>query len=175
MIIGLSGKQGVGKSTLASYIMYLAKKNKTETSVVKIAGLIYELQDMIYEKLDMQVVGEKDRPLLIALGMHFRKVNENFWTDKAMDKARALSNAGHIVIIDDIRFPNEAKAVEDAGGLLVRIEGIQRGRNISIEAMSTPSECALDDYNFRHRINNRTSKLDTEKQLRQVLRTFLTT
>lgn len=166
MIIGLSGKMGSGKSTLANYI----KDNSEQpTAVVKIAGVLYELQDMIYEELGLTLVGEKDRPLLIALGTWGRSIDENFWTSKALEIAIKMSNQGLIVIIDDIRYPNEAKAIEDAGGLLVRIEGLQRGPNINIEAMTNPTETALDDYPFAYRVSNLHGVEDTIKQFKEHL------
>lgn len=168
MIIGLSGKMGTGKSTLANYI----QNSMHKSAVVKIAGLLYELQDMIYEKLEMVVAGEKDRPLLIALGMRFREMDENFWTSKAMNKAKELSQQGYTVIIDDIRFPNEAKAVEDAGGLLVRIEGLQRGPNLTVEAMTSVTETALDVYPFEYRISNLHNTIATIAQLDNFIKHF---
>lgn len=172
MIIGLSGKMGSGKSTAAEYIRILYENS----AVVKIAGLLYEVQDMIYEKLDLVMEGEKDRPLLIAVGMWARDKDENFWTSKALAKAKKLSDEGYTVIIDDIRFPNEAKAVEDAGGLLVRIEGIQRGPNITASALTSVTETALDDYPFQNRISNLNGVDQTLKQLKEHLdnHTFIT-
>src|SRR6187551_34691 len=42
-------------------------------------------------------------------------------------------------IITDMRFPNEAKAIKEAGGLLIRIDGLPRVSN-------HPSEISLDNY-----------------------------
>lgn len=44
-------------------------------------------------------------------------------------------------IITDVRFPNEAKAVKDAGGILIRVN-----RPNAKSGDSHPSETALDDY-----------------------------
>jgi len=168
MIIGLSGKMGTGKSTLATFIMSVMGL----TAIVKIASILYELQDMIYKTLGLTLEGEKDRPLLIAIGMWGRSKDENFWTDKAMQRAKELSAQGYTVIIDDCRFPNEAKAIEDAGGLLIRIEGVQRGPNITPEAINTPSECALDEYKFEYVINNQTTQESVQEQFNFILEQF---
>lgn len=42
-------------------------------------------------------------------------------------------------IITDVRFPNEAKAIKEAGGLLIRIDGLPR-------VSDHPSEISLDNY-----------------------------
>lgn len=165
MIIGLSGKMGTGKSTLANHIM---NKYKSSTTV-KIAGLLYELQDMIYSKLNMKLVGEKDRPLLIALGMWGRDQDQNFWTSKAMEKAKLLELIKDVIIIDDIRFPNEAQAILDNNGILIRIEGKQRGPNLTEDMMNNVSETALDSFPFENVIDNSTGLNDTIRQLEQIL------
>lgn len=163
MLIGLSGKMGTGKSTLAKYLM----DKQPNSVIVKIAGLLYELQDMIYTKLGIKLEGEKDRPLLIALGMWGRDKDENFWTDIALKQAKERPE--ELVIIDDIRFPNEAKALEDAGGILIRIEGKQRGDNLTPESMNNVTETSLDDYNFKYRIDNSFSVEHTLSQLENIL------
>lgn len=165
MLIGLSGKMGTGKSTLAKHLM----SKQPNSVIVKIAGLLYELQDMIYSKLGIKLEGEKDRPLLIALGMWGRDKDENFWTDIALKQAKERPE--ELVIIDDIRFPNEAKALEDAGGILIRIEGEQRGNNLTPETMNNVTETSLDNYNFKHRIDNSHSVDETIAQLEKILNT----
>lgn len=51
-------------------------------------------------------------------------------------------------LVTDTRFPNEAEAIEERGGILLRIErpGTSTGDH--------PSETALDDYPFTHVIVN---------------------
>lgn len=163
MLIGLSGKMGTGKSTLANYLM----KKEPDSTTVKIAGLLYEIQDMIYSRLGMKLEGEKDRPLLIAIGMWGRDKDENFWTSRAISEA--INRPEKLVIIDDIRFPNEAKAIEDAGGILIRIEGEQRGPNLNPEALRNITETALDNYTFKHKINNTNSIEETLRQLEDII------
>jgi ABC-type oligopeptide transport system ATPase subunit len=166
MLIGLSGKMGTGKSTVANYLM----EKEKDSAVVKIAGLLYELQDMIYSHLGMKLDGEKDRPLLVAVGMWGRDKDENFWTEKAINKAVSLPNK--LVLIDDIRFPNEAKAIESAGGILIRIEGLQRGPNITEEYKTNITETALDDYPFKHRVHNLGSVDLTLSQVQEILNKY---
>jgi len=46
---------------------------------------------------------------------------------------------GERVVIPDIRFPNEVKAIQQAGGIVIRLT---RG----VTCMTHKSECILDDY-----------------------------
>lgn len=52
-------------------------------------------------------------------------------------------------IITDVRFPNEAKAIKDRGGIMIRVDrpGVKPINN-------HPSETALDDYDFDYKIAN---------------------
>lgn len=60
-------------------------------------------------------------------------------------------------IITDVRFPNEAQAIKDRGGIVVRIS-----RRASIDdemiwgtnPLRHPSETSLDDWEFDYKINN---------------------
>lgn len=52
-------------------------------------------------------------------------------------------------IITDVRFPNEAKAIKDRGGIIVRID--RPGVN---PVNAHPSETALDNWDFDYKIAN---------------------
>ena len=52
-------------------------------------------------------------------------------------------------LITDVRFENEAEAITERGGILVRIK-----RDSSESSGSHPSETALDNYTFDYTINN---------------------
>jgi ABC-type dipeptide/oligopeptide/nickel transport system ATPase component len=162
-IIGISGKMGSGKSTLAKHIM-----NKYEDVVVeKVAADLYAIQDFIYKRTGLTMVGEKDRDLLIAIGMWGRGKSSSLWTDSCFNRVSKLTN--NVVIIDDIRFPEEALAVERLGGLLVRLEGAQRGDNVDPKSFTNSSECALDNWDFKHIISNLGTQEETIEKLELIL------
>lgn len=163
-IIGLSGKMGSGKSTLANHIKSLFN----DVVVEKVAGDLYGIQDYIYNRLGLTMVGEKDRPLLLAIGMWGRSISPSLWTDACFTRVMKLNN--DVVIIDDIRFPEEALALEKCGGLLVRIDGTQRGPNVSPELATSASETSLDNWNFKHRINNQGTPQETVAQLEKIMK-----
>lgn len=67
-----------------------------------------------------------------------RKVlGENIWVDTTMNQIKP----GERVVITDVRFPNEAKAIKDAGGELWRVIRPRYGPVNGHE-----SETALDDF-----------------------------
>jgi hypothetical protein len=70
-------------------------------------------------------------------------------------------------IITDVRFPNEAKAIKDKGGIVIRVN-----RNNGTRAIDTnphPSETALDDYDgFDYVVENDGSIEDLVDKIRQL-------
>jgi len=52
-------------------------------------------------------------------------------------------------VITDTRFPNEAKAIKEAGGIVIRVD-----RPGCKPINNHPSETGLDDWNFDHKIMN---------------------
>tara|TARA_B100002019_G_scaffold102830_1_gene88572 strand:- start:2687 stop:3394 length:708 start_codon:yes stop_codon:yes gene_type:complete len=80
-----------------------------------------------------------------------RKMYEPIWVDSCIRKIQAEQS--ELAIIADVRFPNEARAIERAGGGLLRLT-----RNIYDDDHS--SEVALDDYPFTSCINNKDNSID---------------
>lgn len=102
------------------------------------------------------VIGEQRmtvRQLLQELGTEaMRKgLHENVWVNALMADYRPIKLSQYdpsYWLVTDTRFPNEAKAITERGGILLRIErpGTSTGDH--------PSETALDDYPFEHVIVN---------------------
>ena len=88
-------------------------------------------------------------------------------------------------IITDVRFPNEAKAIKDRGGVVIRVNRpvlndlkddtvTAMAYALSIQAKQRkkgiyhPSETALDDYEFDHVIENDGSIEELVKKVKQL-------
>jgi len=97
------------------------------------------------------------RELLQRLGTDALRegLHENTWVNALMSDyidtyditkdATALPNW----IITDTRFPNEAQAIKNAGGIVIRVD------RPGVKAINThPSETALDDWKFDYKIMN---------------------
>jgi hypothetical protein len=66
-------------------------------------------------------------------------------------------------IVTDVRFPNEAEAIKDRGGIIIRID------RPGVEPVNAhPSEIALDNWDFDYKIAN-VSDLVSLKQSVEVL------
>ena len=170
MIIGISGKAQAGKDTTAGMLqVLLTNPNITwdmyetdvcfaqDHAIVHYADLLKEVSqemlDMPFSDFNSQEVKQQHidwlgmtvREFLQKLGTAVRKeIDPDFWV-------KALFNTYHNgnVIIADVRFPNEADAIKERGGILIRIErpGAGAGEHIS--------ETALDNYDkFDYIVNN---------------------
>ena len=80
-----------------------------------------------------------------------RKVYEPIWVNACIKKIQQEQSG--LAIIADVRFPNEAKAIERAGGKVVRLTREVHEDNHS-------SEVALDDYPFTDYIDNKIESID---------------
>jgi hypothetical protein len=62
------------------------------------------------------------RRFLQNLGQGIRAVDSEFWIRAALKAAQEVSDAGKPVVFTDVRYPNEAQALRDAGMPLVWID-----------------------------------------------------
>ena len=148
--IGISGKMGTGKSTLVDGIEKVLSSFVIER--VSLAAPIKEMQKQVYDIMGLEMLAEKNRSLLITLGMMGRKEgHKDFWLEKAIKKFE--ESEADIVICDDVRFENEADWF-DNNGILIRLHGKQRGDNVTPEHKNNVSETALDSYKFKNYLLN---------------------
>lgn len=113
--IGLIGKMRAGKDTAAAALI-----REFDGSILKFADPLYEMQTAIYEILGQPVEGEKDRRLLQLLGTEWgREKDPDIWVKTLIRRAPGFPGN---VYVTDVRFPNEAKALHEAGYTIFRIE-----------------------------------------------------
>lgn len=178
-IIGISGKIGSGKDTLADTILkispYFEKKSyayKLKKTGAFLTGTEEELWftqegKNIYLPDWGMTIGQFQQKLgteAIRTGLH-----PNAWIISLFADLRPDSHW----VIADMRFKNEAEAVKEKGGIAIRINGDPaRVRANSTRDMSHPSETDLDDYDgFDLVYENNKSLLDLENFAKMVLHT----
>jgi len=79
-------------------------------------------------------------------------------------------------LVTDVRFPDEVKAIEDRGGVVIRVNRpdeplIEDGTTIyypPFDDVEHPSETALDDYEFDYVINNNGTIEDLVEKVKQL-------
>ena len=92
-----------------------------------------------------------------------RKIKSNIWVESCIN--RMLESGTELAIVPDVRFPNEADAIKQAGGKVIRLTR-------SPHEDQHESETALNDYKkFDHVLDNANSNMDeTNRALMEVLR-----
>ncbi len=69
-------------------------------------------------------------------------------------------------VVVDCRFPNEAQAIKDVGGVIIRIQRVQ---NTKLREEMHSSETSLDNWPFDYVIDNNGSKDEFDQKIRAIL------
>jgi hypothetical protein len=65
---------------------------------------------------------EKARPFLVAYGATARAFVPDYWVDRLFDGICERLTLGEAFVISDVRYANEVRAIQDFGGVVVRVE-----------------------------------------------------
>lgn len=136
MLIGLTGKRGAGKDALGGALVEDFGFHRVAFADALKDALLAMNPDVVDSRgfsrsLSYLVAcygwdNAKARPevrrLLQRGGMALRAQDEMVWCRIGMSRADALCARGEDVVVTDVRFLNEARAIRKRGGLLVRIE-----------------------------------------------------
>lgn len=192
MLIGISGKKQSGKNTVGVILQCLYENATFEQIEDTIdAGLmIYDPKDMelvsfasklkeiasnligsSYWEFESQIfkdeknplIGITNREILQKIGTSFRKLfGEDIWI-KVLFKYLEYKGLDKNYIITDVRYKNEAKAIKERGGILIRV-------NRNTDSNDThQSEVDLDDYDkFDFIIDNNGSVKELIKKVIEI-------
>lgn len=135
-LIGLTGLAQSGKSTAAGFLegvgfarlRFADPIKKALAAILASAGLEEEtirrhLDGDLKEVPLAALQGKTARHAMQTLGTEWGQglIGKSLWIDITMAKARKLLGQGIPVVIDDVRFLAEARAVEKHGGLLAAV------------------------------------------------------
>lgn len=165
MIVGISGKIGSGKSTVAEifkinnfYLDSFANSVKDVSNIIfgfnrtKLEGISKE--DRIWRETPNQKYSDllgknfSPRDSLILIGTNFgrNQIHKDIWVETVFNRYYLSKNKN--LLITDVRFPNEYESIKKRGGIMIRIE------RENLYKLDHESECALDNYIFDYVIEN---------------------
>jgi hypothetical protein len=152
-LIGFMGPIGCGKSTAARQLIlghgYIRVRFADPLKGMLLSlGLSQSDVDGDTKEVPHELLcGMTPRHAMQTLGTEWGRtfIGRDFWIN-AWGRRVRLSNADHVVV-DDVRFPNEAQAIRDMGGMVVRIErvgGKARDSHISEKQEIVPDVSVLN-------------------------------
>ena len=196
LIIGFSGKIGVGKNYLAEVVLpRLLPHNCIPIHLAFADQIKIELysrrqsDDINYTSLYVNKTDET-RNALIEYGTEInRKKNKDIWVDALDMRIQTIISRGTrtdlipIIIITDVRFKNEAEYIAEQG-IIIRVEAPYRNEEKLLtefhedaEALEKvkchSSETELDDYVFHHVIDNDFYAENVEQHLINIVNKYL--
>lgn len=169
-IIALSGYARSGKDTAAAVLLErgwtrVSFADKLRDFLLAVnppivhLGREYQLARLVdaYGWEHVKDSYEQVRPLLQRTGTDAGRaiLGQNVWVDAIMGDLPAGP-----VVFTDCRFPNEAAAAREHGGIVVRIDRPGTGPAVASDGTVHVSETSLDDYEFDYRITNGGSLAD---------------
>lgn len=126
-VIALTGAAGSGKTTAADYLI---RQHGYER--VKFAGPLKDMmralgfddrhiEGSLKETPLEELCGQAPRHAMQTLGTAWgrRCIGEDFWIRMWREHALRFER----VVVDDCRFPNEAAAIRELGGVIIKLEG----------------------------------------------------
>ena len=155
MIIGLSGKAGAGKDTIANYLVEHHGYKKVAFAD-KIRECLFALDPIVATRADYPLhLSEyfddfgweqtkklpEVRRLMQTFGTEVGRnlIDSNIWIEIALGSVKP----GDKVVVSDVRFPDEAENIKWLFGEIWRVE-----RNVGYLFGNHISETALDDWVF---------------------------
>lgn len=154
LIIGLVGKAGSGKSTAARILSAemgfsrrpMAYGLKAMLGALGVPSTILD-GDIKLKSMPLPVLGGMTfRYAAQTLGTEWGRnyMGQDFW----VNTWKASNPAGVDVVADDVRFANEAAALRDLGGIIVRIRRTGAGEvgAAAQHASETEQDAILHDY-----------------------------
>ncbi len=163
-VIGLIGKKQSGKDTLAKLLIEIGKEEGVNVVTLAFAD---PLKEELYQKL-LKPLNIPIEALYDDRKKHFRLVlqgygtdiirelvDEDYWVNKVREEVLKYKDTNTLVILTDVRLPNEVSLVGEFDGYSIRvIRPDQEENDLHI------SECALDSFKTNLSIDNPSNMLE---------------
>lgn len=135
VLIGLAGRKGAGKDTVAAVLFERGFVNlKFAGGLKAMLSALLAYQGASADEIDRMIEGDlKEEPTVYLAGRTPRfamqtlgnewgrqLIDDSFWVKVTMTKAETTPQA----VITDVRYPNECEAVRQRGGRVIRVSSL---------------------------------------------------
>jgi Deoxynucleotide monophosphate kinase len=179
-LIGICGKKGSGKDTAGAALVEQGYQQ------IAFAGALKAMTSCLFRYLNLDPIttvkmiygdlkempvpelgGRSTRYAMQTLGTEWGRlcIDKDLWINIAIQRAQQFRKA----VITDVRFPNEAKAIQNAGGIVVRIY-----RNGCTVDDYHPSEIELDNVDADYTIYNDSSLETLLRKIKEIAKEYET-
>lgn len=168
MKIALYGKLRAGKSAVATVI----KENLEDCEHLEFGDVVQEVVNLLYPNEK----GVKNRELLVGVGQHMRKFDEDVWVN--IIKNRIENCEKENVLVAGVRQKNEYDMLKKLGFKFIQVEAsettriercLQSGDRFNKEALRDYTEMVLDDFEHDYLILNEKGFKELEISTRNIL------
>lgn len=152
-IVGIGYKKGRGKDTFANFMVNWLRMAHPDLQVRKV-GFADKLKDVSYQlykwaglqagihyeanypdkEVLLPAINMTPRDIWIGVGNKLREVYESTWIDFVLRGGITAD----VILIKDVGYPNEARKIQECGGILVRMdregELATDGREVSLDS-----------------------------------------
>jgi len=173
ILIGIAGHKGSGKSTVArQLIKYLYRDKDYECSVLHFAQpikqLVCEQFDIDTEQLERVKNNPIVRQCLQNVGSQGRQQDPAHWINQLEKFYNNLKSSVPAVVIDDVRFQNEAFWIRRNAGILLHVHR----KSVDSAADYHESEANIRYLGGDFNINNDGTVEELEAQVKEFIRKF---
>ena len=148
------------KKIVAFYSPYPQAGKSTARKIIDINKVIYScsfaapIKEMVLtlealygdDVINNRELGLSARDFNIAIGQGLKQLDPDIWV-RIMDKY-IENHSDALMVIDDLRFPNEYAMLKDKGARIVRISNPER------EIVKTDTEGLLEGFDFDYELVN---------------------
>lgn len=175
MIIGICGAARSGKSVSAA-ILQNKLGFQEHSFAAPIREFVWKLLDvdaatfeMIKDKPHPMLSGKTPRYAMQTLGTEWGRntISETLWIDVCINKAK--NHTGNVVI-SDVRFENEAVAIRNAGGIIIKI--VRKDAPV-IQTSKHSSEAGISECLVDHIIENNSDIVTFENNVLRYINRLL--
>lgn len=177
-LVGLAGPAGVGKTSVAQALCVLSNLRSVALPAFtrqRFAGPIKDMLSGLCLTRAQLDGAEKEAPCdllggktprwaMRSLGDWGRNNDPDFWVRPAVCEAERYLLAGFGVVLDDVRFANEAAAIIDLGGIIVQLS-----REGAAPSTMHASEAGLNPRLITYRVPNDQTPADAAVVIAKLL------